>query len=568
MADKMNTLMLALKRKLLCSCLFTALTPMIWAQNISAQFIHASADTSLEAVDIWVNNQKVADNLAFLFATAEITLPAGESVTISISDSASMDTANAILQLTDSFAVGEERQFILRGLSTAAPYSNFQALELLMLDAFQNGGNIPDNTAVRWVNANTDGGNMAVSEIKLGLGGLLTNFNYNALAQAAVYTTSNYRLRFQNNNGIQNEFEFDLSAKNLYNKAITCVFAGFNNPAINAGGSPLRLVGFDSTGQRYFFPTSVARVQFIHNSADPANEQIDVYRSDNRVLDNLIFRGASGYLNVPSGVNWNLDLVAGSDSTNNSPLYSMSRSFVAEQSYVAIVAGNSGAGFPQEEPLRLEIESSRRQALISNTTDVLFFNGSTDFEEANIFESSALSDNIFENISFSSFSAYSSLPYTSYRLDLMNATDNSLFATYDFILSLYALEGESITLMTSGFEDTLNNDGDAPLGLWFARSSSGLMTELPKAVGIHDAMKNERSVSVFPNPASDMLHIQTNDKVVHAKLITMRGEVAWQGKPSSEDFSVDVNQISKGLYLLILNHDDGGITSRKVEIMH
>ena len=560
--------MLALKQNLLCCCLFLASSPLVWSQTFSVQFIHASADTSLEVIDVWVNNQKIADNLAFMFASGETELPAIGNVTISIADSASTDTADAILQLTDSFSNGDAHQFILRGLSSALPYSNFQALELLKLDAYPSGAAIMGNTDVRWVNANTDGGNMAVNEIKLGLGSLLSNFSYSTPAQVESYTTSNYRLRFQNSNGIQNEFEFDLSAKALEDKAMTCIFAGFNNPAANADGAPLRLVGFDSTGQRYFFTTSVARVQFIHNSADPANAQIDIYRSNNRVLDNLVFRGASGYLNVPSGVNWTLDVVQGSDSVNSEPLFTMNRSFVAEQSYVAVVAGNSSEGFTEERPLSIEIESSRRQALVSNATDILFFNGATDLDEVSIFESAALDDNIFEGIPYASFSNYSSLPYTNYRLDLMDATDNSLFATYDFILSLYALEGESITLMTSGFEDTLGNNNGAPLGLWFARSSSGLMTALPKTLGVDEGRAQERVLNVFPNPASDFLHVQANETVVQAQLITMKGNLAWQGEPGSFGFDINVSNISEGLYMLIIIHADGGITSKKVEILH
>ena len=45
----------------------------------------------------------------------------------------------------------------------------------------------------------------------------------------------------------------------------------------------------------------VAYVQVIHNSADPIAAVVDLYVNDETKLDNVAFRDATGYLELPAG---------------------------------------------------------------------------------------------------------------------------------------------------------------------------------------------------------------------------------------------------------------------------
>ena len=64
---------------------------------------------------------------------------------------------------------------------------------------------------------------------------------------------------------------------------------------------------------RLVLPT--ARLQVIHNAADPLASEVDVYVNGDLLLDNFAFRTATPFVTVPAGVTLNIG-VAPSTSTS------------------------------------------------------------------------------------------------------------------------------------------------------------------------------------------------------------------------------------------------------------
>ncbi len=58
-----------------------------------------------------------------------------------------------------------------------------------------------------------------------------------------------------------------------------------------------------------------ARLQVIHNAADPGAAAVDIYLNGNLLLDNFGFREATPYIDAPAGTPINIG-VAGPNSTS------------------------------------------------------------------------------------------------------------------------------------------------------------------------------------------------------------------------------------------------------------
>jgi hypothetical protein len=537
----------------------------IQAQSADLQFIHNSSDPSLEVVDVWVDGSKVIDNLAFRNASSTISFPLVGTTLLHVCDSSSVDTTNSLIHWSDSLADSSQHQFVLQGLVQAGGFSVFQPLGLAYFNSIPENANISGNTDVRWVNGITDGGALSIEEIKLGFGFMLQGFSYGMTASNEAYTTSNYRIHLSNNNDNLGQFELDLSAQGLEDRALTIAFTGFRQPDNNNNGASIQIIGFEADGTRHIFNRSLARVQWIHNSPDPAIPAIDIYREGEVSISNLAFRAATGYTAVPAGVDWNVEVRSeGSSST----LVSRTLYLEADRNYVAVVNGNAESGFSVERPLSIEIRNARRIAQLGATTDVLFFNGSPDFANARLFESSALDDFLFGATDFGRFSGYSALPFTDYKLDLIDEVDNSLFATYDLILSQFNLEGQAITLMTSGFRDTASNKNGPALGLWFARSTSGLMIELPMAVGIHDDIHEMPACLLYPQPAQDRVHLRSEEVIHHAYVFDAFGNLVQEETGQAKQMELSTSKLPSGMYVVHIELENGASLKRKMQVVH
>ena len=86
------------------------------------------------------------------------------------------------------------------------------------------------------------------------------------------------------------------------------------------------LIIFMFTGVNYIF-AQTARLQVIHNAADPGAVSVDIYLNGTLLLDNFGFRDATPYIDAPAGTPINIG-VAGPNSTSacryNQKLYSNS----------------------------------------------------------------------------------------------------------------------------------------------------------------------------------------------------------------------------------------------------
>ena len=82
-----------------------------------------------------------------------------------------------------------------------------------------------------------------------------------------------------------------------------------------------------------------ARLQVIHNAADPAAVSVDIYLDGTLLLDNFGFRDATPFIDAPAGTPINIG-VAGPNSTSVSDtIKNFTVTLTENETYVAIANG-------------------------------------------------------------------------------------------------------------------------------------------------------------------------------------------------------------------------------------
>jgi len=113
-------------------------------------------------------------------------------------------------------------------------------------------------------------------------------------------------------------------------------------------------------------------------------------------------------------------------------------------------------------------------------------------------------------------------------------------------------------------------------GDWFNPGSSLIPgTPMIRAVfgskdfvtGTPEVAVTEKSVELFPNPASDIIHIRTTGFTLsHIRMIDLQGRVLLS--EDGDHHEIDVTSLPSGMYLLQLSANDGSFVNRKMVIRH
>ncbi|MCB0259339.1 MAG: DUF4397 domain-containing protein, partial [Calditrichaeota bacterium] len=135
------------------------------------------------------------------------------------------------------------------------------------------------------------------------------------------------------NDVIVASFAADLSG--LGGGAAAVFASGFLNPAANQNGAAFGIFAALPDGNVVELPALTgARLQVIHNAADPAAAEVDVYLDGTLLLDNFPFRGATPFIDAPGNTNFNVGIAPGSSGSVNDTLANFVFNLPAGGTYV------------------------------------------------------------------------------------------------------------------------------------------------------------------------------------------------------------------------------------------
>jgi hypothetical protein len=283
----------------------------------------------------------------------------------------------------------------------------------------------------------------------------------------------------------------------------------------NQNGAAFGLFAALPTGDVVELPAvmPMARLQVIHNAADPAAEMVDIYVNGDLFIPDFEFRKATPFVDVPAEVELQIGVAPGNSASADDIIATIPVTLESGKTYVAIANGVLDPSMYSENPDGASIgfnlfarDGIREKSIFSGWVSLVAFHGATDAPTVDVVPAGLpFRWALYNNLSYGEFSDYRYLPAGRYVLDITPGDDrNTVVASFEADLS--ALGGGAAVVFASGFLNPADNENGAGFGL-FAALPNGDVAALP-AVGsssslakVEDALPTRFELNQnYPNP--------------------------------------------------------------------
>jgi hypothetical protein len=308
-------------------------------------------------------------------------------------------------------------------------------------------------------------------------------------------------------------------------------------------GTPAPVPDTDGDGIPDYLDLNTASVQIIHNSADPAAQTVDVYINGTLTIDDLEFRTATAFVDVPAGTPIDIDIAPGTSSDVSESIYNLNTTLTADETYVGVADGVLNPTQFDDSvntiDFGLEVYTRAQQSSTNaGETSVLVHHGATDAPTVYIVNDADQSV-LLDDISYTEFDGYLDLPTADYIINVEAADNSAVVQSYDAPLQKLGLSDTAVTVVASGFLDPAANQNGEAFGLWAAQPASGPLVELPlKTIGTDEFADN--NFSYYPNPVKQRLNLNTNGLVEDVTIYNMLGQEVIHVKPNKESPQINI----------------------------
>ncbi len=254
-----------------------------------------------------------------------------------------------------------------------------------------------------------------------------------------------------------------------------------------------------------------ASLQLVHNSADPALMLIDVYVNDSLVVDDMILRSATGFIDLPADSLLHIGIALNTSSSSADTLASFDLTMNDSVKYIAIVNGVLDTTQFLTNPDGIStalniivIDSVATAASNPAHVDYKIIQGSTDLGICDL----VIRDEkiIADNLVYTDVSAYDSVTATSFTLDIMPVNDDSIISSYQ--VDFTGMDGSTAVLIASGFRDPAANQNGMPFEFFAVFANGSVLEYFPVSIAKFQAIHN------CADPLLDSIDIYTNGVLV------------------------------------------------------
>lgn len=453
------------------------------------QVIHNSADAAAQTVDVWLDQTLLIDNFQFRTATPFIDAPAEQEFVISITTPNSTSPDPAVARFPFTLRDGATYIIVANGIVSATGYEPNQPFNLFVYDMGRETSTQPANTDLLVFHGSTDAPMVDIHEVRVPAGMIVNDLEYAEFAGYLELPTLDFSIQVRDmySSTVVAQYSAPLQALATQGNALTVVASGFLNPTANSNGSAFGLfVATPAGGQMIQLPTepiTTARAQIIHNSPDINAKSVDIWVNDNLFVNDLDFRTATPFVDVPAGAELKVDILPSSSTSSQNPVATFNVTFEGGQVYQVIANGLvSSQNYSPYRPFNLEVYPMAREYAQSNplNTDVLVFHGSTDAPTVDVFESQVVFGTIIDDLDYAEFNGYLALPQDDYSLQIRDASGTNVVAQYGAPIATLGLSGQALSVIASGFLNPQANNNGPAFGLFVALPSGGQLIPLPQ----------------------------------------------------------------------------------------
>jgi hypothetical protein len=544
--------------KSLCTTILLIICSLeVKAQVVKIQFINNSADDSLSLIDFYVNGNPAISSLAYheasIFFQTNLTL---QAIEIGVAK-AGVPINDTFYSLSTTLPISSTNEYIIVANGIKSP-TGYTPKKPFSLSVFPNAvENVQFNTtSIIFMHGSTD----AAPQLDLRSG--ITDFGDIGYSQFtsnyATFPSNDFALRMTNSSGsktIQNYLVPIGSLPSYSGKATLILSSGFVTPANNKNGDPFGL-WMVPPGGGFLIPLSttvpeaLSRLQFIHNSADTSIDSVDVYINGVKTADDLPFRNATRFEDLFAKVP--VDIVISKQTSTvvtDDTLAYTTIVFDSAKAYTIVMNGldTPTTAYTPIVPLSLTSYNNVREfATNSNSTDVLIMNGATDVPALNV---SVNSTQLASSLAYKTFApSYYSTPTADIVLDV---SGSSPINKYSANFQTLGLQGEAVTILSSGFTDALHNRHGPAFGMYMTMPNGGPLIKLPINTGITGITSNKAALSIWPNPAGNTLYLNGDITFNKAEVTVydLTGKIAFHSN-SIANKQINISGLAKGSYII------------------
>jgi len=228
-----------------------------------------------------------------------------------------------------------------------------------------------------------------------------------------------------------------------------------------------------------------ARLQVIHNAADPAADSVDVYLDGALLLDNFKFREATAFIDAPANTPIMVGIAPASSGAATDTIANFDFTLTAGETYVVIANGVLDPGSFASNPdarstaFNLLVKAGARE-VAADSTKVEFFalHGATDAPTVDVIARGVAT--LVDDAAYGDITGYVPVPAANYILDVTPGGDNGTIVA-SFGADLSGLTGGSAVVFASGFLTPGSNQMGQPFGL-FAALANGTVVPFDAVV--------------------------------------------------------------------------------------